>query len=158
MTKKTFINLCALIVIITGAGMGCKNISQSNDKDVLKETDRFYSALSVEKGMNASFLAMFDTNGVILRADHLPIVGYTAIKKLLGSGNDSSFVLMWEPDFSKTATSGELGYTYGTYKINAKISDSLLETGTYVTIWQKQSDGNWKALLDTGNPGLGQPD
>ena len=26
--------------------------------------------------------------------------------------------------------------------------------GTYVTIWQKQTDGSWKFVLDTGTQGL----
>jgi hypothetical protein len=26
--------------------------------------------------------------------------------------------------------------------------------GTYVSIWKKDENGNWKWVLDTGNPGL----
>jgi ketosteroid isomerase-like protein len=28
--------------------------------------------------------------------------------------------------------------------------------GTYVTIWKKGQNGNWKFVLDTGNQGLGK--
>jgi ketosteroid isomerase-like protein len=54
------------------------------------------------------------------------------------------------------AASGELGYTYGTYQLKDKASDSLMGVGKYATIWIKQADGTWKAILDTGNPGLGE--
>jgi ketosteroid isomerase-like protein len=123
---------------------------------VLSDTDRFYSSLSAEKGMNASFLEMFDSAGVMLRANHMPIAGYDSIKALLLSESDSSFTLTWEPLYTKIAASGELGYTYGTYQITDKATDSVIGVGKYTTIWEKKSDGKWKALLDTGNPGLGK--
>jgi len=31
---------------------------------------------------------------------------------------------------------------------------SSVEKGTYITIWQKQANGNWKFVLDTGTQGL----
>jgi ketosteroid isomerase-like protein len=54
------------------------------------------------------------------------------------------------------AASGDIGYTYGTYKITDRYTDSIIGVGKYATIWQKQKDGKWKAILDTGNPGLGE--
>jgi len=122
----------------------------------LADTDRFFSAMSAEKGMNTAFLAMFDSAGVLLRADHQPIEGYNAIKALLTSEDDSTFILTWEPVFAKVSASGDMGYTYGTYEVTDKSTDSLTSEGTYSTIWQKKSDGKWKALLDTGNHGLGK--
>ncbi len=133
----------------------CNNRKPSGS-EVLNEADRFYSALSAEKGMNAAFLAMFDSAGVILRANQRPIEGYKAIKDLLMSESDSTFTLTWEPLFAKIAASGDLGYTYGTYQITDKVSDSVTGMGKYATIWIKKSDGKWKAILDTGSPGLGK--
>lgn len=106
--------------------------------------------------MNAAFVAMFDSAGVLLRANHMPIMGRESIRELLMSQNDSTFTLTWEPAFAKMADSGDLGYTYGTYKLIEKATDSVSGEGTYATIWQKQENGEWKAILDTGNPGLGK--
>jgi len=100
-----------LIFIVTA----CNNKKQIDDSKVLSDTDRFYSDLSAEKGMNASFLEMFDSAGVMLNANQMPIEGIEAIKASLK--NDSTFTLTWEPKFAKMAASGELGYTYGTYRI-----------------------------------------
>jgi len=146
-----FVTLMMILVVIA-----CTNKKQADDSKVLSETDMFYSALSAEKGMNASFLEMFDSAGVMLNANKMPIEGYEAIKSSLMGESDSNFTLKWEPRFAKIAASGELGYTYGTYQIKDKATDSITGVGKYATIWIKQKDGKWKAILDTGNPGLGK--
>ena len=120
------------------------------------ETDRYYSSLSAEKGMNTAFLAMFDSAGVKLSANRMPVEGLLAIRQLLAEKSDSAFILTWEPAFEKVAASGEVGYTYGIYKVTSKSSTvEKTSEGTYCTIWQKNANGEWKALLDTGNEGLG---
>lgn len=156
MRTSRLISANVFIVILVIAISSCNNRKQVEDSNVLSDTDRFYSRLSTEKGMNASFLAMFDSSAVLLRANQMPIEGYKAIKASLMSESDTTFTLTWEPKFAKMAASGELGYTYGTYQIKDKATDSITEVGKYATIWIKQSDGKWKAILDTGNPGLGK--
>jgi ketosteroid isomerase-like protein len=144
------------MMVVILATTACNNKRHmSSDKDIV-ETDRFYSALSSEKGMNTAFLAMFDSAGVLLRANHPPIEGIEAIKTVLTSQEDSTFTLTWEPSFARISVSGDMGYTYGTYTVTEKATDSVTGSGTYATVWQKQEDGSWKAVLDTGNPGLGK--
>ena len=154
MLKTYFISISLVSVMCFFMISACHRKIHQNDSEELAGTDRFYSALSAEKGMNTAFLAMFDSAGVILRANHPPIEGYAAIRSLLMSESDSTFILSWEPSLSKISASGDMGYTYGTYKIVDRATDSLTGEGTYATVWQKQSDGKWKALLDTGNSGL----
>jgi len=156
MKTNRLISASTFLVVLIFIFSSCTNKKQVDDSKVLSDTDRFYSALSAEKGMNASFLAMFDSAGVILRANQMPIEGYEAIRTSLLSESDSTFTLTWEPKFAKIAASGELGYTYGIYQMTDKSTDSIIGVGKYATIWLKQSDGKWKAILDTGNPGLGE--
>lgn len=156
--KTNHVKTSALLVVILLLSMqSCMKKAVMEDPKVLADTDRFYSAMSAEKGMNAAFIAMFDSAGVLLRANHYPVEGIEAIKNLLEKRSDSAFILTWEPLLAKMAASGDLGYTYGTFKVTGRhAGDSISEEGTYATIWQKQADGKWKALLDTGNPGLGK--
>jgi len=148
----TSILLCTIIIGIAS----CSERNIKSETRTIAETDTYYSAMSAEKGRNAAFLAMFDSSGVILRPYHKPIEGLDSITKLLLSENDSSYKLIWKPLFSKTSRSGDLGYSYGTYEVLTRSTDSIIGKGTYNTIWKKQPDGSWKALLDTGNPGLGK--
>lgn len=156
MNTSRLISFSIIVLMMILLVSACSDKKQADDSKVLSETDRFYSALSAEKGMNASFLEMFDSAGVILRANHFPIEGYDSIRAILMSESDSTFTLTWEPRFAKMAASGDLGYTYGTYQIKDKAKDSIVGVGKYATIWVKKSDGKWKAILDTGNPGLGK--
>lgn len=142
--------ICVLFMVLVCSCQKTSSIDETND---LANADRYYSALSAVKGRNAAFLAMFDSSGVTLASHRPPIVGFNEIKKVILSTNDSSFTLTWEPKFAKVAISGELGYTYGTYKLLNKTTKAISE-GTYTTFWQKDAHGKWKALLDTGNEGL----
>ena len=129
----------------------------SRDKENMMATDRQYSELSEKGGMKAAFLSMFDSSGVLLRRNHLPVVGIQQIKELLGQKEDTSFILSWKPLSGTIASSGDLGYTYGLYEIKQKSTRHTLGEGTYCTIWRKTKDDKWKAVLDTGNPGLSEP-
>ncbi len=155
---RTFTSILSfgIIIVVISVFVACNGKKQQSGSQMLSETDRYYSAMSAKEGMNTAFLAMFDSAGVMLNANHWPIVGYDSIKASLLAESDSAFTLTWEPLFEKMAASGELGYTYGTYQLKDKASDSVMGVGNYATIWIKQADGTWKAILDTGNPGLGE--
>ena len=43
---------------------------------------------------------------------------------------------------------------FGTYMLKLNLSDSL-RNGTYVSVWIKQHDRQWKFVLDSGNEGIG---
>ena len=154
-TKPLFLKTIAFLLMISALS-ACMQKKSSSSADELANTDRFYSELSAKKGMNAAFLAMFDSAGVMLQANRKPVEGIVAIRSLLMSETDSSFILTWKPLFTRIANSGEMGYTYGTYRIVDRATDSVSGVGKYATIWEKKSDGTWKAILDTGNPGLGE--
>ena len=130
-----------------------KNTEGTEDKMKIMDTDRAFSRLSEEKGMKYAFLEYIDSNGVLLRPNHLPLLGADAIDYLIQQ-NDSAFTLKWEPKTAVVARSGELGYTYGIYVLKPGLKDTLLY-GNYVSIWKKGADGNWKFVLDTGNEGIG---
>ena len=123
-------------------------------KMALMDADRAFSKLSETGGMKTAFLQYIDSNGVILRPGSLPLTGGNAID-YISQGNDTSFVMTWEPKGGSVAKSGDIGYTYGIYSIRPAHKDTLLH-GTYVSVWKKQPDGKWKFVLDSGNDGVGE--
>lgn len=120
--------------------------------NAMQQTDVDFSNRSKEAGMRKAFLEYIDNDGVLLRSERLPIVGADAVD-FISSVNDSLFTLTWAPRGGDISRASDMGYTYGIYQM--QIGDSL-HKGTYVTIWKKQSDGNWKFVLDSGNEGTGE--
>ena len=119
--------------------------------DEIIKADEAFSELSRKAGMKKAFIEYINNEGILLRPNHPPIVGADAID-FLSQINDSSYTLTWSPGGGEIASSADLGYTYGIYKLEMK--DTILR-GTYVSIWKKQKDGKWKFVLESGNEGIG---
>jgi ketosteroid isomerase-like protein len=83
----------------------------------------------------------------------MPSKGKETLKQYYAGKSDTSFILEWEPLYGDISVSGELGYTYGTWKRTEKTTKQI-SRGTYITIWKKQPDGSWKFVLDAGTQGL----
>jgi len=120
--------------------------------DPLLEVDKRFSEVSAEKGWVEAFLEFGDTNLVLLRPKSPPIEGRMFLMAYLLEYGDTTTQLTWEPQRGFMAASGELGYTYGIW--TAMDDSSKVKKGTYVTIWRKNQNGEWKYVLDTGNSGL----
>ena len=129
-----------------------KAVAGPDEKKQMMDADRAFSKMSAEKGMKNAFMEYIDSNGVLLKPGLNPIIGADAID-YLSQMDDAAYKLEWQPKFGAVAKSGELGYTYGFYRLKPAGKDTVL-FGTYVSIWKKQSDGSWKFVLDSGNEGV----
>ncbi len=63
------------------------------------------------------------------------------------------FSLSWGANFSDVSSSGDLGYSVGTFEmtVDGPDGDPATRTGTYTTVWKKQNDGQWKVVSDIPN-------
>jgi ketosteroid isomerase-like protein len=119
----------------------------SFSSEALMTRDREFSKASATRGAVAAF-AMYTTADVRLyREDKFPLPGQDLAPAVLPS---SPSVWTWEPAFADVSISDDLGYTYGTYKIEGD-SAKTSETGNYLRIWTKQG-GVWKVIIDLLNP------
>lgn len=143
-----FVFIAILFLIIS-----CTKSGNSQKAGQLMQADRDFSALSVKEGMYKAFLEYVADSGVMLRDNSFPLAGRQAIADLFAGRSDTSFTLTWDPVYEKIALSGELGYTYGYFTRRVKATGEE-NRGTYLTIWQKQNDGKWKFVMDTGTDGL----
>jgi ketosteroid isomerase-like protein len=154
MKKKNGVNIMLFVFIIILFGiLSCAKSSKNLPTGILLQTDRDFSAMSVKEGMFKAFLFYIADDGVILRNNSFPSIGKETLKKHFSGKSDADFILSWEPLFEKISESGDLGYTYGIHT-NTDKSTGEITKGTYITIWQKQTDGSWKFALDTGTQGL----
>jgi len=147
---KNFIK--GILFLLLFINYSCKP-NMSDLESELLQTDREFSAYSVEHGMIAAFLSYYDTSGTMLRPFTPPLEGIDAIREHLTRFPDTSYVISWEPVKAVVSSSGDLGYTYGIFTFSPK-SNPEIEKGTYVTIWKKNKNNEWKVMLDTGNDGI----
>lgn len=77
------------------------------------------------------------------------IVGRTAARdswaKMLA---DPNVTLVWTTE--SYGVDGKTGYTAGSYKVTTT-DNKVVETGKYLCVWQKDAQGNWKAIHDMWN-------
>jgi ketosteroid isomerase-like protein len=79
-----------------------------------------------------------------------PTTGKDAIQKSLTT-TVSSMDLKFQASKVDVASSGDLGYTQGSYTLaltNPKTKKVANDHGSYVTTYRKQADGSWKAVAD----------
>ena len=154
MKKKNGFNIMLFVFIFNLIFiLSCTKSGKNTHTGELLQADRDFSEMSVKEGMFKAFLFYIAEDGVILRDNSLPSKGKAALTDRFAGRSDSSFVLSWDPLFENISKSGELGYTYGLHATLDKATGKITR-GTYLTIWQKQQDGSWKFVLDTGTHGL----
>ena len=154
MKKKNGFNIMLFVFIINlFIILSCSNNTKNPSTGILLQTDRDFSEKSVKEGMFKAFLFFMAEDGVILRNNSYPEKGIENLKERFSGKSDTSFILSWVPLFEKISESGDLGYTYGIHT-NTDKSTGKVTKGTYITVWQQQSDGKWRFVLDTGTQGL----
>jgi ketosteroid isomerase-like protein len=127
---------------------GCATTQSAPNADVLLQRDREFAKASAARGHLAweEFMApnaAKPANGGVM------LIGPQEIGDNMLTAFASGFTLSWEPSRAEISRGGKLGYTWGRYRavVNGKARE-----GTYITVWEKQPDGAWKALFDTGDP------
>jgi ketosteroid isomerase-like protein len=69
---------------------------------------------------------------------------------------DPALTVTFASDRTGVAQSGDLAYTRGHYSTTSTdpaTKQPKVENGSYLTVWRKQADGNWKAVEDFTTPG-----
>lgn len=118
-------------------------------RNSLDEAERSLAEESSSKGEASALLARADANVRLYRQNSLPAVGLDAARRALGG--KTAFVT-WKRAKADVASSGDLGYVYGTYELKAKPADEKpAEQGNYVRMWKRQG-GAWRVVLDVTNP------
>jgi ketosteroid isomerase-like protein len=114
--------------------------------------EKDYQARDVDKAVaHYSSDAAVANPGMALASDE--VSRKMAISQFLA---DPSMKVTFASDKVGVAKSGDLAYTRGHYAIDStdpKSKQAKTDTGSYLTVWQKQSDGSWKAVEDFVTPG-----
>ena len=110
------------------------------------------------KARDAAALAAIYANDAALANPGAPLVeGGPAITTAVGQFvADPNLDVQFASDRVQVAKSGDLAYTRGHFTMRSTdpaTKQPRTDTGNYLTVWQKQADGSWKAVEDFVTPG-----
>lgn len=134
--------------------------------------DGNHRARSVEEIRSAEAQALRDWNArdvnrVVERYADQAMVKFVPSRAMIGrqairSGTapflaDPNFQISFGGEDVRVRQSGKLGSTSGSYSVrytDPATGKAALESGTYVTVWERQKDGQWRVVEDitSANP------
>lgn len=120
-------------------------VSIAPDLRSLIATEKAFASTAAEKGTKSAFLSYLADDGIIFNP--------TEVNGKLSWKNrpESPALLAWNPVWADVSSDGKLGYTTGGWEYRPKgKTDKPSAFGEYVTIWQRQADGEFRAVLDIG--------
>ena len=151
MKKRILFIVLAVICSIWLFSNCTVQINMDNEKSALLETDRDFSAYSVEYGAAEAFNKYLLEEAFQLPAGQHPIYGRENIYLSMKDG-DEEYTLSWEPQDADVASSGDMGWSWGIYTITFQTEEGeTSRQGKYMNVWEKDANGDWRVLIDMGN-------
>jgi ketosteroid isomerase-like protein len=141
-----------LLLLAAAVVMPAAAQKQIDEPSILMQADRDFDAAVAQRGVDA-WVEFFAPNGSMISDTLPPVTGRADIRKRMAPAfADTSFSLRWHPTRAEMLIPGVIGYTVGRYDRykNDASGNRRHSTGTYTTVWMRQPDGSWKAVLDTG--------
>jgi uncharacterized protein (TIGR02246 family) len=120
--------------------------------DVIKQADLAFCEATRTRGLEG-WMSFFADDAVLVQHQP-PVHGREALRvhyQGLFAQKDLDF--RWTPQHAELFRAGTLGYTSGRYTMSfSREGKQVTRTGSYLTVWKKGSDGEWKVLSDFGSP------
>jgi uncharacterized protein (TIGR02246 family) len=143
----TFVAVAMAVVNIACA----QTVDVASEKTALLARDAEWAqtAKNVDK-----YVEFFTPDGTVAVAGMPNVAGAKNIKDMLEPLVTSpGYDMKWKATRVAVASSGEIGYTAGTYAETTQNANGtpVTETGRFVTVWKKV-DGVWKVLEDAAGP------
>lgn len=125
--------------------MFAQSVVTTSDLQKLVATEKEFAAFAAEKGTKAAFLNFLADDGIVFNPTEVN-------GKLSWKGRpESPALLAWNPVWADISNDGKFGYTTGGWEYRPKgKTDKATGFGEYLTIWIKQADGKFRAMLDIG--------
>lgn len=152
MNRSTVKLLAALTLGIFSLAPKADNGVPSPLAESLRATEIAFAASVADQDFER-FLSFIDEDAVFMSG--APLRGREAIGEawsvFFGEGAP---VLSWEPSAAEVRPGGKLGVTTGPYRMTSKAEDGTTSAGigTFFSVWQRQADGSWKIIFDSGTP------
>jgi ketosteroid isomerase-like protein len=120
-------------------------ITSDSNLQSLINAELSFSRLAKEKNTREAFLTFLSDSAITFGA--VPRIG----KKFWHDQTPNESWLYWCPVYSDIAASGDFGFNTGPWEFHqTRTDEKAIAFGQFVTVWQRQADGEWRALIDIG--------
>ena len=144
--RRSVCILSLALAAVSCATACAPSVNVEQERNALLALDKEWSQTT--KDMN-KFVSYYAPDATIHPQGMPSASGPTAIMDaLMKMTSAPGFSLQWTPVRASVSTSGDVGYTVGTYEASM---NGATEIGKYVELWEKQSDGKWKVKEDIFN-------
>ena len=134
--------IAAAVLVIVSAFL---TVAQSTAAQKVFDTEKAFEKLVAEKGIKAGFIEFMAPSGIIFRP------GPVNARESFTAGPDSPAALIWNPVWIEVSSNGLVAYSIGNSIFKPKGKDDTNEIyGHYISVWSRQPNGEYRALLDTG--------
>jgi ketosteroid isomerase-like protein len=136
---KTYLIILLIILVIATISFGQTGLEN------LVAAEKSFAKFSYENGMKKGYLEFLADDAIVFKPN--AVNG----KEFWKNQKDSNELFVWNPTFADISSDGKLGYATGDWELRQNVKDDKpIAFGQFVTIWQKQIDGNFKVIVDTG--------
>ena len=131
--------------------LGCHAARSGEEaKAAIMRADVDFAQATAQRGLDG-WVEWFAVDGIQVPSHGEIVSGLPAIREYMTSTfADTSVHLTWKPDWAEVASNGDLGYTFGHWRV-LKDHMTVVSSGRYLTVWRRQPDGKWKVAADIGN-------
>ena len=139
---KTTLGLSLLIVMAAGCGQGYQAADPSA---ITARSDAWEEALNA--GDVDALVALYTSDARIMAPNEPTAIGSDAVRAVFGGMVDAG--LGGTLTSVEASVAGDIGYNVGTYALKA--GDETVDTGKFIEIWKRDSDGEWRISSDIYN-------
>jgi hypothetical protein len=108
--------------------------------------DKAFLQTVAKGGVGGAYQKLLDVHACAMRDGLVPITGKDAILAYLVKG---TALRSLEPMRAEVSQAGDMGYTYGAYRMDKNANDP---TGYYVRVWRKDAKRKWVIAVEVATP------
>ncbi len=145
---KTF-SISFALILVSATIVFAQPSSREKRLSELADAERAFAAYTVKEGFRDGFIKFFADDGIGF-GPHPERTRESLMKSPPPTG-PRRVVFNWAPMFGDISDAGDLGYTTGpVLYTDVTANPRPPRHGMYFSVWQKQSDGTWKVVVDMG--------
>jgi hypothetical protein len=122
----------------------CLAFAQEKGLQKLVDRENAFAKYADSNGVNKAFKTFLAADGIVFKPNA------TNGLEFFGNKASSDENLSWQPTFADISANDAIGFTTGDWQYSKKNGDVPSSFGQYVSIWQKQQNGEYLVILDIG--------